>query len=75
MYGGSVGTLRMYKTTTAVPSRTEIWVKTGDQGDQWFEANVDLPAEAGLKVIIRLPLGTSVNIFACMLYDVGCLAP
>ena len=54
MYGGikglTMGTLRMYKTTTAVPSRTEIWVQTGNQGDKWIEATVDLPAEAGLNV-------------------------
>ena len=67
MYGGSVGTLRMYKTTTAVPSRTEIWVKTGDQGDQWFEVNIDLAAEAGLKVIIRFPSGTSLYVCCAML--------
>ena len=55
MNGATVGTLRMYKTTTAVPARTEIWVQTGNKGNQWFEANVDLPAEAGLKVIDGSP--------------------
>ena len=55
MYGATVGTLRMYKTTTAVPARTEIWVQTGNKGDRWIEANVDLPAEAGLKVIDGTP--------------------
>ena len=55
MFGATVGTLRMYKTTTAVPARTEIWIQTGNKGNQWFEANVDLPAEAGLKVIDGSP--------------------
>jgi len=49
MYGGTVKTLRVSYQGTGV-SKTELWSKTGDQGNQWFEAEMNVPAVGNLKV-------------------------
>lgn len=52
MYGNSMGTLNLEISTDGV-TYTNIWTLSGDQGDEWFTANIDLAAYGGQTVGFR----------------------
>ena len=61
MEGSSMGELIVGASTDG-NSWTNLWSKSGSQGVSWHEANVDLTAFAGNKVILRF-VGTTGNSF------------
>lgn len=52
MYGSTMGTLELQITSTTVPW-TNVWSLSGDQGNSWFSATVDLSAYEGQTVRFR----------------------
>ncbi|XP_069106937.1 MAM and LDL-receptor class A domain-containing protein 1-like [Argopecten irradians] len=56
MYGGSVGTLQVSTSGSGI-----LWTKSGDQGNQWIQANVNLPAASNFKLIIEATRGSNWN--------------
>ncbi|XP_013393210.1 MAM and LDL-receptor class A domain-containing protein 2-like, partial [Lingula anatina] len=54
MYGADTGSLRVYKDTTA----NKLWELSGDQGNSWQRAEVDVPAGAPYKIIFEAVRGT-----------------
>ncbi|MHC4123532.1 MAG: C10 family peptidase [Planctomycetota bacterium] len=53
MYGGTMGTLAAEVSDDKGASWTEIWSLSGDQGDSWYEAVIDLSAYSGSKIRMR----------------------
>ena len=49
MYGGSMGSLVIYKKTNS--NETVEWIKTGNQPNQWLEASVFLNSSTEYQVI------------------------
>lgn len=60
MWGGNMGTLRLEASTNGGSSYTEIWSRTGDQGNAWLSGAVSLNAYAGGTVSLRFR-GTTGN--------------
>ncbi|MFK7785042.1 MAG: choice-of-anchor J domain-containing protein, partial [Crocinitomicaceae bacterium] len=60
MYGASMGTLNLQVSTNGGSSWTSVWTLSGDQGNQWFTANVDLSAYSGSLIQLRY-VGTTAN--------------
>ncbi len=52
MYGAAMGTLDVQVSEDCV-TWTNVWSLSGDQGNTWYEANVDLSAYIGKTVVIR----------------------
>ncbi|HNP18115.1 MAG TPA: M4 family metallopeptidase [Fulvivirga sp.] len=52
MYGASMGTLSLQATTNGSTWST-VWTMTGNKGNSWLSANVDLSAYAGAPVKLR----------------------
>ena len=60
MYGAAMGTLNVDVSTDGGTTWTNEWTLTGNQGDQWSQAVVDLSAYAGqVSVRIQGLTGTS----------------
>lgn len=53
MTGNAVGILRLEASTDDGSSWTEIWSRSGTQGNAWNEANVNLDAFAGASLQLR----------------------
>jgi hypothetical protein len=51
MYGAAMGTLNLQVSTNSGASWTTVWTRTGDQGNAWLTANVDLSAYGGQPVV------------------------
>jgi hypothetical protein len=47
MQGSTTGTFQLQADTTGTNTWATVWTKTGLQGINWLQANVDLPAYAG----------------------------
>jgi len=61
MYGSNIGQLEVQVSTDGGLSWTEtIWQKTGDQGNNWFPANIDLTPYTSNQLRIRV-VATSGN--------------
>ena len=58
MYGVAMGTLDLEASTNGGSTWTNIWSLSGDQGDAWQLANVDLSAFAGQSSVILRFSGT-----------------
>ncbi|XP_021350862.1 MAM and LDL-receptor class A domain-containing protein 1-like isoform X1 [Mizuhopecten yessoensis] len=54
MYGGSVGNLQISTTSSGV-----LWTKSGDQGDMWVKATVNLPADPSFQLYIEATRGNN----------------
>ncbi len=52
MYGSNMGTLNVEVSEDCV-SWTNAWSLSGDQGNSWYEANVDLTSYSGTTIVIR----------------------
>ena len=46
MYGSNMGTLKLQVSIDGGTSWTDLWIMSGDQGDQWLEAAIDLATYA-----------------------------
>jgi len=53
MYGASMGSLYLEVLAETTEEWTTIWSKTGDQGNYWYQAEVDLGAFIGQNIKIR----------------------
>ncbi|XP_078575824.1 MAM domain-containing glycosylphosphatidylinositol anchor protein 1-like [Branchiostoma floridae x Branchiostoma japonicum] len=51
MYGSSTGTLRV--SVKAGNTTTEIWSRSGNQGNQWFSVAVSIPVTGSYQVIFE----------------------
>ncbi|XP_035699721.1 uncharacterized protein LOC118432292 [Branchiostoma floridae] len=51
MYGSSTGTLRV--SVKAGGTTTEIWSRSGNQGNQWFSVAVSIPVTGSYQVIFE----------------------
>ncbi len=60
MTGNAVGVLRLEASTDGGTTWTEIWSRSGDQGNAWNDASVNLNTFAGASVQLRYR-GTSGN--------------
>ncbi len=63
MYGGTMGTLTVEVSDNNCASWTPVWNLSGDQGDSWYEAVIDLSAYSAstLKVKFVGVTGSSYN--------------
>ena len=52
MYGSTMGTLA-FQISTDGTNFTSVWSKTGDQGNSWYTANIDLAAYDGQVIYTR----------------------
>lgn len=61
MFGAAMGTLEFQVNSSSNSNWTTVWSESGNQGDQWLEAVVDLSAYAGTvtKMRFRGTAGTS----------------
>ncbi|MEL7119888.1 MAG: choice-of-anchor J domain-containing protein [Bacteroidota bacterium] len=53
MYGAHMGSLRIEVFPELENQWIPIWSKTGDQGEQWYQASIDLAAYTNQKIKIR----------------------
>ncbi len=53
MYGSSMGTMEVSVSTNGGTSWTSVWSETGDQGNNWFTAEVSLADYFGEQILIR----------------------
>ncbi|QTN39522.1 fibronectin type III domain-containing protein [Cryomorphaceae bacterium] len=61
MYGSNMGSLSL-EISSASSNWTQVWTLSGDQGNSWFQAAVDLSAYAGDNVRARF-IGTTGSSF------------
>jgi hypothetical protein len=54
MYGATMGTFEIFISTNQGASWTSIWSKTGDQGNSWQYATVNLSSYLGDQVLFKL---------------------
>ena len=52
MFGRNINALKVFKVDERSGAETELWRKTGNQGNKWFDVKVDLPAGAPFQVRI-----------------------
>lgn len=53
MYGTSMGTLALEASTDNGANWTSLWTKSGNQGNSWASATVDLTAYTGASLTLR----------------------
>ena len=61
MYGATIGTLDV------TVNGDTVWSLAGDQGDQWYQAQVDLSAYAGTDITVAF-IGAYGGSYTCLLY-------
>ena len=49
MYGRNVNALKVFKISLS-GAGTELFKKTGNQGNKWFDVKIDLPASGSYQV-------------------------
>jgi hypothetical protein len=69
MYGSSMGTLDLQVSSNGGGTWTSVWSLSGDQGNQWFTANVNLNAYAGGVIQLRYVGTTSTSFRSDMAVD------
>jgi hypothetical protein len=52
MYGTDMGTLTVYASTDNGSTWTSVWTLSGDQGNSWNEANINLGAYSGSTALL-----------------------
>ncbi|XP_066300039.1 MAM and LDL-receptor class A domain-containing protein 2-like [Branchiostoma lanceolatum] len=57
MYGRNIDTLNVYMRTQINGPLTTLWSKTGQQGDEWWLAYVDISSDANFQVVIEAVRG------------------
>lgn len=62
MYGGSMGSLSLESSIDSI-NWTEIWNESGNQGDQWSQAAIDLQAYDGESTVYFRFIGLTGNSF------------
>ncbi|WBM75189.1 M43 family zinc metalloprotease [Saprospira grandis] len=68
MYGSDMGSLSLQASTDGT-SWTNIWSTTGDQGNSWFSATVDLSSYVGEQVQLRFYGSTGTSYTSDMAID------
>jgi len=54
MYGGAMGSLKVYVSTDLGDTWSDaLWTRTGNQGNSWYSATVDLVAYAGNQICVK----------------------
>lgn len=69
MYGASMGTLDLQVSSNGGGTWTSVWSLSGDQGNQWYTANVNLDAYAGSTLQLRYVGTTSTSYRSDMAVD------
>ena len=70
MYGSSMGQLYLEASNSVCSSWTTVWTKSGDQGNSWYEATVDLSSYGSVsKVQLRFRGVTGSNYRSDMAVD------
>jgi hypothetical protein len=70
MYGTTMGTLKAQVSVNGGVTWTDLWTKTGDQGNQWLNATVSLTAYMGVgNVRIRFWGITGMSFYSDMAVD------
>jgi len=69
MYGASMGTLDLQVSDDNGVSWTSEWTTSGDQGNQWNTANVDLSSYSGSTIQLRFVGTTSTSYTSDMAID------
>jgi hypothetical protein len=69
MNGTTMGTLELQADTLGTNAWSTIWVKTGNQGNLWREANIDLPTYSGNITKFRFKGTTGNGIGSDMAFD------
>ena len=69
MYGSTMGTLDLQVSSDGGINWTSEWSLSGDQGDQWSTANVDLSAYSGSTIQLRYVGTTSTSFRSDMAVD------
>ncbi|XP_019642580.1 PREDICTED: MAM and LDL-receptor class A domain-containing protein 1-like [Branchiostoma belcheri] len=59
MYGVHIGTLKVSVKTGGTTS--DIWTRSGNQGDQWFSVAVNIPANNSYQVIFEGVRGSGIH--------------
>ena len=49
MYGRNINALKVFKISSS-GAGTELFLKTGNQGNKWFDVKIDLPAGGSYQV-------------------------
>jgi len=62
MYGSTMGTLRVNLINNSTNQTTTIFTRSGDQGNNWLSANIDLASYQGQDVILEF-FGTTGSSF------------
>eukprot|EP00112_Aurelia_sp_Birch-Aquarium-sp1_P007983 Seg1871.3 transcript_id=Seg1871.3/GoldUCD/mRNA.D3Y31 product="Transmembrane protease serine 9" protein_id=Seg1871.3/GoldUCD/D3Y31 len=52
MFGRNVNALKVFKVDEGSGAETELWKKTGNQGNKWIDVSIDLPPGAPFQVAI-----------------------
>ncbi|MFV0268591.1 MAG: LamG-like jellyroll fold domain-containing protein, partial [Draconibacterium sp.] len=68
MYGSAMGTLSLEATTDGT-NWNSLWSKSGNQGNEWFQATVNLSTYLGGKVKLRFYGTTGSNYYSDMAID------
>ncbi|XP_061166796.1 uncharacterized protein LOC133175702 [Saccostrea echinata] len=58
MYGSTVGSLKVFYKGTDI-AKTVAFSRSGDQGNQWIQAEIDIPAVQNLKIDFEGMAGSS----------------
>lgn len=51
MFGSSVGALRIFLVNQQTGTEKILWEKTGDQGEDWKEGEIDFSSDNEYKVL------------------------
>ncbi|MBK7870732.1 MAG: hypothetical protein IPJ74_08610 [Saprospiraceae bacterium] len=69
MYGAFTGTLSLQVSISSDTTWTTLWERTGEQGDLWYQANVDLSAYIGETIKVRFYARTGLSYTSDMAID------
>ena len=60
MYGNDIGTLEVM-SQTSTGSKTQLWSRSGDQGNQWLEVTVTIPKTTGKVTVLIVATHSTVG--------------
>uniref|UniRef100_K1RKB5 Metalloendopeptidase n=1 Tax=Magallana gigas TaxID=29159 RepID=K1RKB5_MAGGI len=76
MYGANMGSLNVYYQS-GTGSRTQVWSRSGDQGNQWNTADVDIPSVSNVRISFDGVRGSGhlsdIGLDDIQLYTVSCM--
>jgi hypothetical protein len=70
MFGANMGTLNVYYQN-GTGTRTLAWSRSGDQGNQWNYAEVEIPSVSNLRVNIGILKKMTILIFKFMMLPIS----